>query len=102
MIEKVSTYSVHYTLKKAIPQSLTWGQLQATLKQSGIGMEFKMNGNTDKIQGIIFEKDGNRISGSHVDRKCSCSKIDRQIKDNAYQALQVVENKSSKYRKLEV
>ena len=77
-------YEIYDALKKAIPQSLTWEQLQATLKQSGIGLEFKMNGNTDKIQGIIFEKDGNRISGSHVDRECSFSKIDRQIKDNAY------------------
>lgn len=42
-------YEIYDALKKAIPQSLTWGQLQATLKQSGIGLEFKMNGNTDKI-----------------------------------------------------
>lgn len=89
-------YEIYDALKKAIPQSLTWGQLQATLKQSGIGLEFKMNGNTDKIQGIIFEKDGNRISGSHVDRECSFSKIDRQIKDNAYQALQVAEKQEFK------
>lgn len=49
-------YEIYDALKKAIPQSLTWKQLQATLKQSGIGLGFKMNGNTDKILGIIFNK----------------------------------------------
>ena len=41
-------------------------------------------------------KASNRISGSHVDRECSFSKIDRQIKDNAYQALQVAEKQEFK------
>lgn len=59
-------------------------------------MEFKMNGNTDKIQGIIFKKDGCRISGSKVDRACSFSKINRQIKDNAYHALQEAERHEEK------
>ena len=61
-----------------------------------------MNGNTDKIQGIIFEKNGNRISGSHVDRECSFSKIDRQIKDNDYQTLQVAEKQEFKTSDYEI
>lgn len=89
-------YEIYDALKKSVPRCLTWEQLQQSLKQQGITMDFKMNGNTDKIQGIIFEKDGNLISGSKVDRACSFSKIDRQIKDNAYHALQEAERQEEK------
>ncbi|WP_329904165.1 relaxase/mobilization nuclease domain-containing protein [Porphyromonas pogonae] len=89
-------YEIYDALRKSVPRCLTWEQLQQSLKQQGITMDFKMNGNTDKIQGIIFEKDGNRISGSKVDRACSFSKIDRQIKDNAYHALQEAERQEEK------
>lgn len=81
-------YEIYDALKLAIPKSRTWEELEKQLKKKGITFQFKTSGNTDKIQGIIFEKDGTKINGSKVDRTCSFSKIDRQIKDNACQALQ--------------
>ena len=76
-------YEIYDVLKQAIPKSKTWSELEKQLKKDGITFQFKMNGKTDKIQGIIFEKDGIKINGSKVDRECSYSKIDREIKDNA-------------------
>ena len=81
-------YEIFDALQRAIPKSRTWDELENRLKKNGITFEFKTNGNTANIQGIIFEKDGIKINGSKVDRNCSFSKIDRQIKDNAYHVLQ--------------
>lgn len=87
-------YEIFDALKRAIPESKTWSELEKQLKKNGITFQFKTSGKTDKIQGIIFEKDGIKINGSKVDRNCSYSKIDRQIKDNAYHALQETERQA--------
>lgn len=83
-------YEIYDALQQAIPNSKTWSELENQLRRNGISFQFKTNGKTANIQGIIFEKDSIKINGSKVDRNCSFSKIDRQIKDNAYQALQEV------------
>lgn len=84
-------YEIYDALKRAIPKSKTREELRKNLKKENVSFEFKTAGNTDKIQGIIFEKDGIKINGSKVDRECSFSKIDRQIKDNALETLQEAE-----------
>lgn len=81
-------YEIYDALKRAIPRSNSWEQLEKQLKKDGITFQFKTSGSNDKIQGIIFEKDGLRMSGSKVDRECSFSKIDWEIKDNALETLQ--------------
>ena len=87
-------YEIFKALQRVIPKSRTWDELKNRLKKNSITLEFKTSGNTDKIQGVIFEKDGIRINGSKVDKSCSFSKIDRQIKDDAYQALQEAEQQT--------
>ena len=87
-------YEIFDALQRAIPKSRTWDELENRLKKNGITFEFKTNGNTDKIQGVIFKKDGTKINGSKVDRNCGFSKIDQQIKNNAYQALQEAERQA--------
>lgn len=81
-------YEIYDALKRAIPRSNSWEQLEKQLKKDGITFQFKTSGSNEKIQGIIFEKDGLRMSGSKVDRECSFSKIDWEIKDNALETLQ--------------
>ncbi len=87
-------YEIYDALKQAIPKSKTWNDLEKQLKKSGITFQFKTAGKTANIQGIIFEKDGIKINGSKVDRECSYSKIDSEIKSNAFQALREVERQS--------
>jgi hypothetical protein len=87
-------YEIYDALKRAIPKSKTWSELEKQLKKNGIIFQFKTSGKTANNQGIIFEKDGIKINGSKVDRNCSYSKIDRQIKDNAYHALQETERQA--------
>ena len=87
-------YEIYDVLKQAIPKSKTWNDLEKQLKKSGIIFQFKTAGKTANIQGIIFEKDGIKINGSKVDRECSYSKIDSEIKSNAFQALQEVKRQS--------
>jgi len=52
------------------------------VSKQGIKTDFRYNGNTDKIQGIRFEKNGYPFNGSQIDRSCSYSKIDFQLKQN--------------------
>lgn len=87
-------YEVFDALQRAIPKSKTWKELQRNLRKDGITFELKTSGKTTNIQGIIFEKDGIKINGSKVDRNCSFLKIDRQIKDNAFHALQEAERQN--------
>lgn len=87
-------YEIYDALQRAVPKSKSWKELRKNLNKESITFEFKTSGKTDKIQGIIFEKDGIRINGSKVDRDCSFSKIDRQIKDNAYYAFQEAERQA--------
>lgn len=84
-------YELYDTLKMAVPKSKNWEELRKYLKQDGIQIHFKMRGNTNKIQGVIFEKNGVLLNGSKVDRKYSYSKIDYIIKTHAYQSLKETE-----------
>ena len=57
-------------------------ELKAELLQSGITIEFRKNGNTDKIQGVRFGKNRYEFNGSKIDQACSYSKISYQLYQN--------------------
>ena len=52
------------------------------MKKKDIDVYFKYKGNTQEIQGIIFEKNGYHFNGSKVDRSFSYSKIDFALQQN--------------------
>ena len=54
------------------------------LEQQGVNTHFKTKGNTDVVQGIIFEKDGCSFSGSKIDRSCSFSRLNAVIERNTH------------------
>ena len=70
-------------------QSQTWKDFVAGLAQQGIATRFKTKGNTDVIQGIIFEKDGCSFSGSKIDRSCSFSRLNVAIEQNPHKQEQI-------------
>ncbi|MDD2303909.1 MAG: relaxase/mobilization nuclease domain-containing protein [Prolixibacteraceae bacterium] len=72
-------YEIYHTLKSVIPNCRNWKKLKAELLQSGITIEFRKNGNTDKIQGVRFGRNGYEFNGSKIDRACSFSKISYQL-----------------------
>jgi hypothetical protein len=72
-------YEIYHALKSAIPNCRNWKELKSELLQSGITFEFRNNGNTDKIQGVRFGKNGYEFNGSKIDRACSFSKISYQL-----------------------
>jgi hypothetical protein len=72
-------YKIYHTLKSAIPNCRNWKELKSELLKSGISTEFRKNGNTDKIQGVRFGKNGYEFNGSKIDRACSYSKITYQL-----------------------
>jgi hypothetical protein len=77
-------YEIYDTLKATIPKCRNWKELTKALKSQGITADFRYNGNTDRIQGIRFQKNGYTFNGSQIDRSCSYSKISIQLKQNHY------------------
>ena len=72
-------YEIYHALKYAIPNCRRWKELELELLQSGTTIEFRKNGNTDKIQGVRFGKNGYEFNGSKIDRTYSFSKISYQL-----------------------
>ena len=77
-------YDIFDTIKSILLQSQTWKDFVAGLEQQGITTRFKTKGNTDVVQGIIFEKDGCSFSGSKIDRTCSFSRLNAEIERNSH------------------
>ncbi|WP_455253760.1 relaxase/mobilization nuclease domain-containing protein [Prevotella melaninogenica] len=77
-------YEIFDTIKSILPQSQTWKDFVAGLEQQGITTRFKTKGNTDVVQGIIFEKDGCSFSGSKIDRSCSFSRLNAALERNSH------------------
>jgi hypothetical protein len=76
-------YEIYDAIKASLLKCRNWQELTTELKQQGITTDFRKNGNTDKIQGIRFGKGNYVFNGSRIDRSCSYSKIDFQLKQNS-------------------
>ena len=81
-------YEIFDAIKAILPQSQNWKDFVSGLEQQDITTRFKTKGNTDVVQGIIFEKDGYSFSGSKIDRSCSFSRLNAEIEQNIQQAQQ--------------
>lgn len=81
-------YEIFDAIKAVLPQSNNWKDFVAGLNKQGITTRFKTKGNTDVVQGIIFEKNGCSFSGSKIDRSCSFSRIHAEIVRNIRQVHQ--------------
>ena len=77
-----SRYEIYHAIHSAIPICTNWQELSVELKKSGITTELIKNGNTDKIQGVRFCKNGYAFNGSKIDRAFSYSKINNQLQQN--------------------
>ena len=75
-------YEIYQALKVEIARCWDWEALLAHLKKQDIDIRFKYKGNSQEVQGIIFEKNGYHFNGSKVDRNFSYSKIDFTLQQN--------------------
>ena len=76
-------YEIFDAIRAILPQSQNWKDFVAGLAQQDITTRFKTKGNTNVVQGIIFEKDGCSFSGSKIDRTCSVSRLNAEIERNS-------------------
>ena len=76
-------YEIFDAIKTALLHSKNWKDFVADLERQGIATRFKTKGNTDVVQGIIFEKNGCSFSGSKIDRSCSFSRLNAEIERNS-------------------
>ncbi len=72
-------YEIYHALQSAVHKCKDWEELKAALIRQGITTEFRKNGDTEKIQGVRFRKNGYEFNGSKIDRSCSYSKISYQL-----------------------
>lgn len=82
-------YEIFDAIKSILPQSQTWKDFVAELEQQDITTRFKTKGNTNVVQGIIFEKDGCSFCGSKIDRSCSFSRLNAEIERNSHKQEQI-------------
>ena len=75
-------YEIYQALKTEIARCRDWKALLVHLEREGIDVLFKYKGNSQEVQGIIFEKNGYHFNGSKVDRNFSYSKIDFALHQN--------------------
>ena len=75
-------YEIYQALKTEIARCRDWTTLLSHLGKQNIGVLFKYKGNSQEVQGIIFEKNGYHFNGSKVDRGFSYSKIDFALQQN--------------------
>ena len=73
---------IYQALKAEIARCRDWKNLLVHLKKQDIDVRFKYKGNSQEMQGIIFEKNGYHFNGSKVDRNFSYSKIDFALHQN--------------------
>jgi len=75
-------YEIYRVLQTVIPECRNWKELDAKLRKSGVTVELRKNGSTDKIQGVRFGKNGYEFNGSKIDRTFSYFKISYQLQQN--------------------
>lgn len=75
-------YEIFDAIKTALLHSKNWKDFVADLERQYIATRFKTKGNTDVVQGIIFEKNDCSFSGSKIDRSCSFSRLNAEIEQN--------------------
>ena len=75
-------YEIYQALKTEIARCRVWKNLLTHLKKQDVDVRFKYKGNSQEVQGIIFEKNGYHFNGSKVDRSFSYSKIDFALQQN--------------------
>ncbi|RZJ86211.1 MAG: mobilization protein, partial [Chryseobacterium sp.] len=72
-------YEIFDQIKSAKTVTKNWLNFEQALKNRGIGIIFKYNGNTHEIQGISFCKDGCVFKGSDIDRSFSYDKLNTEL-----------------------
>lgn len=75
-------YEIYHALRSTIPKCRNWQELNLKLQKLGITTELRKNGNTEKIQGVRFGKNGYEFNGSKIDRAFSYSKINYLLQQN--------------------
>ena len=72
-------YQIYHAVKNVLPHCRSWPELENRLRKQGVTMRFKYNGHSDRMQGVLFSKNGHTFSGSKVDRAFSFSKLNHRF-----------------------
>ena len=73
-------YEIYNSLKTIMPKCQNWDQIIQGLNDQNIGVTFKYKGESDEIQGVIFDKNGYTFNGSKVDRHSATPRLTSNFK----------------------
>ncbi|TKC01864.1 relaxase/mobilization nuclease domain-containing protein [Pedobacter cryotolerans] len=90
-------YLIHDVLKKNIPLSNSFPELEKRLKKSGIAVEYKYKSGSDIVQGVSFKYGNASFKGSQIDRSMSYCSIARQLEKNLGQNIDRKPEMSAQY-----
>jgi len=80
-------YQIYDALKECVPKSNDWSDLVVNLTKHDVDLKFKTKGSTDKVEGIIFSKNGCDFSGSKIDKQFSYWNIEKGFSQKSEQEL---------------
>lgn len=75
-------YELYDAIRKALPRSKSWQELESALKKQNISLEYKFKSGTTEVQGISFIQGEAKFKGSAIDRTLSYSNLNRQLQLN--------------------
>lgn len=76
---ETTRYEIYDAIKRVLPRSRNWSDMERLLKEQEITVRYKYCGNSDRKQGVLFGKNGLEFSGSKIDRQFNFSKLDRHF-----------------------
>ncbi|WP_455069817.1 relaxase/mobilization nuclease domain-containing protein [Prevotella aurantiaca] len=85
-------YELYKLLSIETKKCRDWKSLIARLKQKKVDVRFKYKGNTQEVQGVIFDMNEYHFNGSKIDRAFSFSKIDYALAQNNKEVEQQKQN----------
>jgi len=84
--DQKAKHEIYLAVSKCRSESKSIPEMIKKLKQESVGVKWKTKGNTDVVEGIIFEKDGYTFSGSKIDRQFSYGNLCKYFEQQQQQS----------------
>jgi len=84
--DQKAKHEIYLAVSKCRSESKSIPEMTKKLKQETVDVKLKTKGNTDVVEGIIFEKDGYTFSGSKIDRQFSYGNLCKYFEQQQQQS----------------
>jgi hypothetical protein len=85
--KQVLKYEIYDAITECLPKCKNWQDFEKNLNQRGIELRFKNKGSTEKIEGVVFSKNGQLFSGSKIDKSFSFGNLNKRFSPKQEQSV---------------